>query len=329
MAPMILAGDIGGTKTLVALFDAGAPCFEHRYPSHDFASFDDLLESALVAATAELGTRPGIDRACFGVAGPVIGNQVHVTNLPWALDAAALSRRFSIGRIKLINDFAANAEGIEALAPQDVATLQAGAPVEDAPRVLIGAGTGLGVAYLIHDGIAHRVVASEGGHAGFAPADAAQAALWRFLHERLGRVEAEHVVSGSGLERIYAFVRNTTTLAAARKLDQEMRCGDARAAIARFALELGDPLANAALDLFVSCFGTVAGDHALNVVARGGVYVAGGIAPKILARLAAGAFVAGFNDKGAFSDLARSIPVRIVTNERLGLLGATRVASLL
>jgi glucokinase len=324
---VILAGDIGGTKTLLALFEDGAPRLERRYRSGEFASFDAVLERLLDDAKAELGVKPVIDRGCLGVAGPVIGQRSDVTHLPWTLDADRLAERFAIERMALLNDFAASAYGIDALTREDVVTLQAGALLPNAPRVLIGAGTGLGVAYLLHDGRQYRVFASEGGHTGFAPRDARQCALWRTLHEAYGRVEAEHVVSGPGLERIYRHLRASPPAAPGGDTPNKASTPDRAAAIVRAALEAGDPLALEALDLFVDCYGAVAGDQALNLVARGGVYVAGGVAPKILARIVSGRFIAAFNDQGAFADLACSMPVHVVVNERLGLLGAERVAA--
>jgi glucokinase len=324
---MILAGDIGGTKTLLALFDDGALRLERRYLSGEFASFDAVLERLLDEAAAELGAKPAIDRGCLGVAGPVIGQRSDVTHLPWTLDADRLAERFAIERMALLNDFAASAYGIDALARDDVVTLQAGSLLPNAPRVLIGAGTGLGVAYLLHDGTRYRVFASEGGHTGFAPRDARQAALWRTLHAVYGRVEAEHVVSGPGLERIYRHLRASQLPPPGSDAMDDVSASDSAAAIAGAALEKCDALAAEALDLFVDCYGAIAGDQALNLVARGGVYVAGGVAPKILARIGSGRFVAAFNDKGAFAELVRSMPLHVVTNERLGLLGAARVAA--
>jgi glucokinase len=323
---MILAGDIGGTKTRLALLEAGDVRFEGRYDSGAFSRLELLLGRFLDEARAGVGGAPRVRAACFGVAGPVLGARVTVTNLPWEIDARALEREFGIGRVALVNDFVASAHGIDALAAGSLATLQAGEPVAGAPRVLIGAGTGLGVAYALSDARGLRVVPSEGGHAGFAPADGEQAALWRFLHERLGRVEAEHVVSGPGLVRVYEHLREAGRHPLSLALERSLAEGDGAPAIVRHALEHGDPLASHALDLFIACYGAVAGDHALGVVARGGVYVAGGIAPKIVARLSAGGFVAAFNAKGAFSSLARSLPVHVVLDERLGLLGAARLA---
>jgi transaldolase/glucokinase len=323
----VLAGDVGGTKTLLALCEAGAIRFERRYRSHDYATFDELLTRLVADAADALGTAPRIRHACLGVAGPVTGERVALTNLPWRIDADAIAARFGIGRVHLINDFAASAHGLDALGRDDLATLQAGEPLADGARVLIGAGTGLGVAYLLPDRGAARVVAGEGGHAGFAPADDDQASLWRSLRAQFGRVEVEHVVSGPGLARIYAHLRAQHRFPPSPALERALGEHDPAAAIATFALEHGDRLAGAALDLFIACLGAVAGDHALNVLARGGVYVTGGIAPKILERLRGGGFVAAFADKGAFSDLARRMPVHVVLNERIGLLGAARVAS--
>lgn len=323
---MILAGDIGGTKTLLAVFERDAVRFEQRYASAEFADFGSVLERFFADVAAVLGRPPQISRAGFGIAGPVADQRVRVTNLPWEIDARALERRCGIARIRLINDFGAAAYGIDALDREDLVTLQQGEPIADAPRLVIGAGTGLGVAYMISDGAVHRVVPGEGGHAGFAPADEEQAALWRHLYGTLGRVELEHVLSGDGLERIYAFLRVAGAEQESTHVRAAIDSDDGAAAISEAALESNDPLANAALSLFVACYGAAAGDYALAVIARGGVYVAGGIAPKILPRLAAGGFVAAFNAKGGFSELARKIPIHVITNERLGLLGARRYA---
>ena len=296
---MILAGDIGGTKSLLALFaqPSGAPAFELRLASSEFADFESLLARFLDEARAALGAAPRLDSGCLGIAGPVHGGEVRLTNLPWSLDTGRLRGRFAIRRLVLLNDFAAAAWGVGALAPRDLVTLQPGAPLQGAPRVVLGAGTGFGVAYVV-DGVP---VAGEGGHGGFAPASAEQAALWRFLHDRLGRVQVEDVVSGPGLTRIHEFLTG-----------EQVAPGAA---------------APRALELFIACYGAAAGDHALNVMARGGVYVAGGIAARILPQLAAGGFLATFNAKGAFTGHMRQIPVHIVTNDRLGLIGAAVAAA--
>ncbi len=323
---MILAGDIGGTKTRLAVFgDADAPPrFEQRYASADTPALEPLIERFLTDARAALGAHPTFETACFAVAGPIEGRRVQVTNLPWSIDADTLSRAFAIPRVRLLNDFAAAAYGLDALQPDALATLQAGEPRADAPRVILGAGTGLGIAYVLREAAIDHPLAGEGGHGGFAPRSAEGIALWQYLHARVGRVTLEHVLSGAGLLRIYDFLLQRGGHAESPALRAELAEGDAPAAITRYALERGDPLALAALDLFIGCYGAAAGDHALNVMARGGVFVAGGIAPKILPRLAAGGFIAAFNDKARFAEVMRRVPVHVVLDERLPLCGAAR-----
>lgn len=324
---MILAGDIGGTKALLLLAAMRQgrmePVLERRYAVASFADFSAMLSQFLQECRAHRGRDARLASACFGAAGPVSDNCIQMTNLPWRLDAGAIAAEFGIGRVQLVNDFEAAAAGVEALAPGDCATLQRGEPLAQAARVVIGAGTGLGVAYALPQGKRYRIIAGEGGHAGFAPADEEQMRLWRALHAQLGRVSAEHVVSGPGLVRIYEFLR--AELPQAPDLHASIGAEGA-AAISRHALEHGDALASRALDLFIACYGALAGDHALGVTARGGVYVAGGIARKILPRLAAGGFMTAFNAKGAHAQLNGRIPVRVVTTERLGLLGAALIA---
>jgi glucokinase len=325
---MILAGDIGGTKTRLALFDdpAARPLFERRYPSSELPALEPLIERFLAEAKAALGERPAPSAACFGVAGPIRGRRAQLTNLPWTVDAEALERAFAVSRVWLLNDFAAAAYGLDLLPADALATLQEGEPRADAPRVVIGAGTGLGIAYVIRDASGVRPLASEGGHAGFAPRSALEIALWQYLHERVGRVTLEHVLSGGGLMRIYDFLLQRGPHPESPALRAELAEGDVPGAVTRHALDRGDPLALAALDLFIGCYGAAAGDQALNVMARGGVFVAGGIAPKILSRLAAGGFIAAFNDKAGFADAARRMPVHVVLEERLPLQGAAAAA---
>jgi glucokinase len=324
---MILAGDIGGTKALLLLAQARLgrmePVFERRYAVASFSDFSAMLVRFFGEYRQQRGRKARLASACFGAAGPVSGTRIQMTNLPWCLDAGAVAAEFGIGRVRLVNDFEAAANGIEALAPGDSQMLQQGEPLPQAARVVIGAGSGLGVAYALPRGKRYQVIAGEGGHAGFAPADDEQMRLWQSLHAQLGRVSVEHVVSGPGLVRIYEFLR--AALPEPPALKPGVRAEGA-AAISRQALERGDPLACRALDLFIACYGAVAGDHALAVAARGGVYVAGGIAPKIFDRLAAGGFMTAFNAKGAHAQLTRRMPVRVVTTERLGLLGAALIA---
>ena len=325
---MILAGDIGGTKALLLLatLRAGrpAPVLERRYAVAAFADFSAMLARFLIECRAQRRRDLRLASACFGAAGPVSDNCIRMTNLPWRLDAAVIAAQFGIGRVRLVNDFEAAAVGVEALGPGDIMTLQRGEPLPQAARVVIGAGTGLGVAYALPQGKRYRIIAGEGGHAGFAPADDEQMRLWQALHAQLGRVSVEHVVAGAGLARIYEFLCAGLPQAPASR---ESVRSEGAAAISRLALEQNDPLACRALDLFIACYGAAAGDHALAVSARGGVYVAGGMARKILSRLAAGGFMAAFNAKGAHTHLNSRMPVHVVTTERLGLLGAALIAA--
>lgn len=315
---MILTGDIGGTKTLLALHDDdGKIIVRRRYPSRDAASFEALVARFL----DETSARPRV--ACLGIAGPVLGRQVKVTHLPWQIEAGSLAARFGLQRVHLLNDFAAAAHGIGALTAADLATLQPGEPLVKRPKLVIGAGTGLGIAYVLGE----AVLSGEGGHAAFAPADAAQGALWQWLHRRVGRVQVEHVLSGRGLAHIYEFLLEHSAQKAAPGAREALDAEDAAAAIGRQALDRADELSLAALDLFISCYGALAGDQALTVLARGGVYITGGIAPRLLPRFKTGGFLSAFNDKGDYAHLTRTCPVQVVTNPDLPLLGAARHAA--
>jgi glucokinase len=304
----VLCGDIGGTKTLLAIAELAGDrvelILERRYADRDFAAFADLMRTFRDEA------RIDVERSCLGVAGPVDGRRAAVTNFPWEIDADALEAIVG-APVALANDFVAAAHGIDVLDPDDVVTLQAGAPEPRAPQVVIGAGTGLGVAYRVWQGDRYAVIGGEGGHAGFAPADERQAGLWRALHAELGRVRVEHVVSGPGLARIHDFLRDGQGEARA---PEEIASAD-------------DPVARAAVALFLECYGAVAGDHALAILARGGVFLAGGIAPRLVPQLRSGPFLAAFTAKGVHASLAARFPVQVVLNERLGLLGAAKLAA--
>lgn len=310
---MILGGDIGGTKTLLALAGDDGIVSERRYPSQEWSDFPALLRAFLDEAGA---SSEKIASACFGVAGPVQDNRARVTYLPWVVDGKALAETFGIGKVAVVNDFAAAAQGVAELRDNDLATLQEGRGRHDAPRLLIGAGTGLGVAGLLPEGKGWRTISGEGGHIGFSPADEEQLAVWRHLWKPGGRVTAENVISGSGLAAIYA------------SLVKVSPCGTAFADPAAIAATAEtEPLARKALDLFISAYGAFAGDLALLFMARGGVYLGGGIAPKILPRLKEGGFVRAFRARGAHAGLMADFPIRVVTDERLGLLGALSIAA--
>jgi glucokinase len=257
--------------------------------------------------------------ACIGVAGPVKGHTAKVTNLPWHLDARALQKQFNIEQIRLINDFQAVGYGIEMLGPDDVTQLQAGEPQPHGVRAVIGAGTGLGHGILIWQQDRYEVFSSEAGHTSFAPTDELQMELLQYLHPRLSNVSYETVCSGPGLENIYKFLLV--------KDKQPTSAALTAAKITQAAFDQTDPLAQQALQMFIKIYGSQAGNLALTCLASGGVYIAGGIAPKILAALREGEFIKAFNNKSKMHDLLKTIPVSVVTNAEVGLLGTVAVAA--
>jgi glucokinase len=314
---MILGGDLGGTKTLLALADFRDGqlqiAFERRYASQDYPTFDALLEDFLADA-------PPIRAACFGVAGPTDGLQVKLTYLPWEISTAHLASRFKLRDVLLANDFAAAANGLPLLARHQLKTLQAGQPVNMAPRVILGAGTGLGVAGMVWAGNRYCVIPGEGGHIGLAPQTPEQAELWRWLYARNGRVTTEDVVCGAGLARIYAF------LAGRPHPDDDPGAPHTPAEIGGRALNNSDPLAQQAVELWFSVYGAFAGDLAIQWLAYGGVYLAGGMAAKLMPHIGYGAFMEAFNAKREHRAVAEKMPIHLVTDERLGLLGALALA---
>ncbi len=321
---MILAGDVGGTKTALALFELrdGALVLEREatLPSREFPTFEDA-----VARFLDGGARPAVEAACFGVAGPVVNGRSVTTNLPWQLDEATLAASLPARRVRLLNDLEATGYGVLTLPPTALEPLQRGA-ARRGSMVLIAAGTGLGEALLIWDGQRHLVVASEGGHVDFAPRTDLETELLRFLRKELGRVSYERVLSGPGLYNVYRFLRDTGGLPEPSWLHDRIATGDPSAVVSEVGLAGGHPLCVQALDLFVSVYGAEAGNLALKALAVGGVFVGGGIAPKIRAKLADGTFVTAFCDKGRFAELMASIPVSLMLEPRTALLGAARVA---
>jgi len=321
---VILAGDVGGTKTALALFELrdGALVLEREatLPSREFPAFEDA-----VARFLDGGTRPAVEAACLGVAGPVVNGRSVTTNLPWQLDEATLAASIPARRVRLLNDLEATGYGVLTLPPTALEPLQRGA-ARRGNMVLIAAGTGLGEALLIWDGQRHLVVASEGGHVDFAPRTDLETELLRFLRKELGRVSYERVLSGPGLYNVYRFLRDTGGLAEPSWLHDRIATGDPSAVVSEVGLAGGHPLCVQALDLFVSVYGAEAGNLALKALAVGGVFVGGGIAPKIRAKLADGTFVTAFCDKGRFAELMASIPISLVLEPRAALLGAAHVA---
>src|SRR5207249_12161894 len=293
---VILAGDVGGTKTALALFEARGRALalvrEGVLPSHGFAALADAIGQFLYE-----GPRVAVDAACVGVAGPVIDGRCTATNLPWVIDEAALAVSVSTKRMKLVNDLEATGYGILGLSPSALVPLQTGAP-RPGNMVLIAAGTGLGEVLLVWDGRRHRVVGSEGGHTDFAPRTELETELLRFLRREFGRVSYERIVSGPGLYNIYRFLLATGGAPEAEWIRSRMEAGDPSAVVGEAALDNRDPRAVQALDLFVSIYGAEAGNLALKALAVGGICVGGGIAPKIRPKLEYGTFVTAFRAQG-------------------------------
>lgn len=341
---MILAGDIGGTKTNLALYDWKTervePTREESYASADYASLEEILEEFLnpppepsdkkddEAQDAPAGQEPLIlDAACFGIAGPVIENTSKTTNLPWVVDGAALSKRFTISHVRLLNDLEATAYGMLVLRPDEADVLNAGTPPKTkGAMALIAAGTGLGEAMLFWDGKTYKPMPSEGGHSSFAPTSDLEIDLLRYLRTQHTHVSYERVLSGMGLHAIYEFLRDTkknepTWLA------EKIKVGDPAAIIAEAGLKKQAEIAVQTLDMFATIYGAEAGNLALKAMALDAVYVGGGIAPRLLAKLKDGMFMKAFADKGRYKKLLAGIPVRVITNPKAALLGAASVAA--
>lgn len=338
---MILAGDIGGTKTTLALYDwlteRVEPTREQTFVSADYKSLDEIVEEFLAPPPPpkhEAGEKapeperpPKIEAACFGVAGPVIENRSRLTNLPWVVDGPNLGEKFSISRVRLLNDLEATAYGMLVLRSDETESLNAGTPPKTKGALaLIAAGTGLGEAILFWDDTTYKPMPSEGGHCSFAPTSSEEMELLRYLRAQYMHVSYQHVLSGRGLHAIYEFLRDTkrnepTWLA------EKINVGDPPAIIAEAGLKKQAEIAVQALDLFTTIYGAEAGNLALKVLALDGLYIGGGIAPKILAKLKEGVFMKAFADKGPFKKLLGAIPVRVILNPKAALLGAASVAA--
>jgi glucokinase len=318
---MLLAGDIGGTKTVLAFFSeeegAHRPLVEETYPSANYASLE-----AIVAEFAGSHRRQ-IQGACFGVAGPVHEGRVQVTNLPWLVDSGALSRTLGGAPVTLLNDLEAVAGAIPILEADDLATLQAGEPVPRGPIAVIAPGTGLGEAFLVWDGRRYHAYPSEGGHTDFAPTDATQIQLLQFLMTKYERVSYERVCSGIGVPNVYNGLRKMGVArpnpAVARQVAEAR---DPTPAIFNAALSGACELCLETLQLFVTVLAAEAGNLALKVLATGGVYLGGGIPPRILAHLQSGAFTRSFSHKGRFSAMLSRMPVHVILQPKTALFGA-------
>lgn len=322
---LVLGADVGGTNTKIALggFEGERPVVLKRavIPSRGYASLELLVEAFL--ADPELAPHArAICGVCFAVAGPVEGGRARLTNLPWQPAESEIARHFGFPRVRIINDFAAAGLGIAHLAPDDLLTLQAGTPVAHDDRVVVGAGTGLGVALLDWDEGIYEVHPSEAGHTDFAPVDAVQDRLLLYLRGIYPRVSYERVLSGGGLAQIAAFLVETSAVMPSGELRTALAGPHPARVVSKLGLTGEDPVAAQALEIFAAAYGAFAGNMALTMLSNGGVYIAGGIAPKIAGKLTDGTFMRAFLDKGRMAALLHTMPVHVVMNEHVGLYGA-------
>lgn len=320
---MFLAGDIGATKTNLSVcsFKSGPkkPLAEATFQSKDFTSLEELVKTFLARMNVT------VDSACFGAAGPVIGGQIKVTNLPWVINAKSLKTELHLKSVHLLNDLEAIAHAVTHLEASDVLTLNIGHPQPEGVVAVIAPGTGLGEAYLTWDGKRYRAHASEGGHADFAPRNALEIGLLSFLLERIEHVDVERVSSGLGIPNIYDYLKHRGEEAEPPWLAESLKkAEDPTIVISQAAMETDDPCALCVrtLETFVSILAAEAGNLALKVLATGGVYLGGGIPPRVLPFLKDPRFLASFRSKDRLSSLLEQIPVHVILNSKVGLLGA-------
>jgi glucokinase len=321
---LVLAGDIGGTKTNLGLFQMGKtrPSFKvmETYSSREAPNLEHIVGRFLEKHKVTIVS------ACFGVAGPVQGGRSKTTNLPWTISENSIKKRFKWNHVILINDLTATAYAIPLLSNKELHALNKSKARKWQNLGLVAPGTGLGMALLIWVGNRYIPVASEGGHADFGPSDLMEAELWAYLYERWDHVSVERVLSGSGLFNIYSWLLDTGRHHEPAWLAKKIKAMDPARAISEAALDRRDPLCEEALDIFVSIFGAVAGNLALTGMTTGGVYLGGGIPPKILPILVEDTFMQAFKNKGRFKGLLEKIPVRVILNDRAALLGAAHCA---
>ena len=325
MSRLVLAGDLGGTKANLALFSEtqGKLALEQEatLPSAEYAGVPELVRAFLGDGPLEVAA------ACFGIAGPVRGATVTPPNLPWVVDARQIETDLGLRRVTLENDLVATARGIAELPLESFAVLQEGRPDPEGNAALIAAGTGLGEALLFRCGAELLPSASEGGHASFAPTDEVEGDLFRFLAAKYGVVSAERVVSGPGLRNVYRFLTSTGKAPESRRVQERMESEDPSAVISDEALQGTDAACSRALDLWVRAYGAEAGNLALKALATAGVYLGGGIAPRLLPKLREGEFLEAFRAKGRLSELLADVPVRVILEPKTALYGAARCAA--
>jgi glucokinase len=321
---MILAGDIGGTNTRLAFFrwedEHLRVAEEATFRSREYGSLDEIVVQFVSSR------KLAVKRASFGIAGPIKNGRCEATNLAWIVDGRKLAGKLDIEKVVLINDLEANAYGIAMLESKDFVILNQGASDASGNAAIISAGTGLGEAGLFWDGKQHHPFACEGGHTDLAPRNELEVDLLRYLQTKFNRVSYERAVSGPGLVNIYDFLRSTGHGQESPRIAEEMRQQNPAGVISKAAMEGTCPLSVKALDLFVSLYGAEAGNLALKIMSTGGMFVGGGIAPKILPKLTGPLFIEAFTDKGRMSPVLKAMPVRIILNDKTALLGAARCA---
>jgi glucokinase len=321
---MILAGDVGGTKVHLALYDFAEGKLTHtrdkQYPAKEYSGLEEIVKEFLGADR--------VSAACFGVPGPVRDGRLRLTNLPWTLDSRELAKNLAIDHVFLINDLEANGYGVAELGPAQIYTLSEGDASQIGNRGLIAAGTGLGEGILAWNGRIHVPYPSEGGHTDFGPRNEEEIELLRFLQRKYdGRVSYERVVSGMGLTNIYEFLRDGRGMEEPKWLAEKIAAAqDPNSVITEMALSAKSEICAKALDMMVSIYGAEAGNLALKVLSVGGLYVGGGIAPKILEKLKDGTFLKAFQDKGRLSQLLINMPVRVILDSGSALMGAAAYA---
>jgi glucokinase len=330
---MILAGDVGGTKVHFALFNFEdgrlIPVRDHKFPAADFAQLDDVVHRFLDEGDGHAAEdRKDIVAACFGCPGPVRDGRIKLTNLPWSLDTRLLRTSLGIEHIFLLNDLEANGYGVPELGNDAIFVLHEGDASAVGNRGLVSAGTGLGEALLIWDGKQRHIpIPSEGGHCDFAPRNEREIALLRYLMRQLtGHVSFERVVSGIGIKNVYAFLKDDQKMEEPNWLRDRLATEDPNAVIGQCAENGSSEICFETMQIFSSAFGAEAGNIALKVLAAGGMYLGGGIAPKILKTLQTGAFTQAFLDKGRLSPVLEAIPVRVILDDTCALLGAAAYA---
>ncbi|MBW2304910.1 MAG: glucokinase [Deltaproteobacteria bacterium] len=321
---LVLAGDIGGTKTHMGLFSRGKGRPRLRvlatYESRKAAGLEDLVARFMAEYPS------GVRVACFGIAGPVSRGRSRTTNLPWVVSESRLEGRFNLACVRLLNDLAATAWALPLLRSREQTPINRARGRKGGNLALVAPGTGLGEALVVWDGKGYLPVSSEGGHADFSPGSRDEIGLWEYLHERYGHVSMERILSGPGLLNLYSWLRDSGRFEESARVAKRIAEEDPPRVISEEGLMGRDPLCSKALEHFVSILGAEAGNLALKSLALGGVYLGGGIPPKILERLKNGPFMAAFTRKGRFANLMERIPVRVILNQRAALLGAAHYA---